>query len=117
MVRERIVAESAAVFLVLVDPPKLVGSLDEWGLLPIAVVPFAARRVAEQLADMAPSIRGRRSDDGLALIDLRVPAGASWPEIALHARTLPGVVDHGLFRVPLRDVLVGRDDGSCTTAA
>jgi ribose 5-phosphate isomerase A len=116
MVRERIVAESAAVFLVLVDPPKLVESLDEWGVLPIAVVPFAARRVADQLADMTPSIRRARSDDGLALIDLKVPAGASWPEIALHARTLPGVVDHGLFRVPRRDVLVGRDDGSCTTA-
>jgi ribose 5-phosphate isomerase A len=116
MVRERIVAESADLFLVLVDPPKLVDSLDEWGLLPLAVVPFAARRVADQLSDMAPSIRARKSDDGMALIDLSVPAGSSWPDIALHARSLPGVVDHGLFRVPLRDVLVGREDGSSTSA-
>jgi ribose 5-phosphate isomerase A len=117
MVRERIVADAAGAFLVLVDTPKLVGSLDEWGLLPIAVVPFGARRVASQLADLEPSIRERRSDDGMALMDLRVPAGASWPDVAARARALPGVVDHGLFRVPPRDVLVGREDGSCTTAA
>ena len=78
MVRERIVAGAAARFVVLVDGPKLVASLDAWGVLPIAVVPFAAARVAVELAEFSPARRDRRSDDGLVLLDLAVPAGSSW---------------------------------------
>jgi ribose 5-phosphate isomerase A len=117
MVRERAVAEAAREFLVLVDPPKLVATLDEWGRLPVAVVPFAAARAAAVLGDLAPVARPGRSDDGLALLDLTVPPGADWPAIAARARAVPGVVDTGLFRVPLDHVLVGEADGSCRTAA
>jgi ribose 5-phosphate isomerase A len=111
LVRERIVADGARRFLILVDAPKLVPSLDAWGLLPLAVVPFAAARVLRELADLEPRRRPGRSDDGLALVDLRVPAGADWPAVAERARSLAGVVDHGLFRVSLADVIVGRPDG------
>lgn len=114
MVRERIVAQAAARFVVLVDSPKLVTSLDAWGLLPIAVVPFAAERVGLQLAELAPVRRAERSDDGLALIDLRVPPGTSWRDLASRVRDIPGVVDHGLFVVPRDNVFVGAADGSVT---
>jgi ribose 5-phosphate isomerase A len=117
MVRERIVAESADRFLVLVDAPKVVDSLDEWGVLPLAVVPFAVRSIMRQLADLAPTRRPSDSDDGMALIDLDVPAGADWAAVADRARALPGVLDHGLFRLALGDVLIGNPDGSVTTAA
>lgn len=116
LVRERIVADGARRFVILVDAPKLVPSLDSWGLLPLAVVPFAAGRVLRELADLGPRRRPGRSDDGLALIDLRVPAGGDWPAIAERARGLAGVVDHGLFRVSLADVLVGRPDGGADPA-
>jgi ribose 5-phosphate isomerase A len=112
LVRERLVADSAARFLVLVDPPKLVGSLDEWGVLPLAVVPFGAARAAHELADMGASRRPGRSDDGLAILDLQVPAGSDWERVAARASAAPGVVDHGLFRVDLSQVLVGRPDGT-----
>ncbi len=117
MVRERVVAESAARFIVLVDPPKIVVSLDEWGLLPIAVVPFAATRVVAQLAHLAPVTRDTRSDDGMVLVDLTVPPGADWQLVADRVRALPGVLDHGLFQLMLDDVLIGHGDGSVTTAA
>jgi ribose 5-phosphate isomerase A len=117
LVRERVVAEAARRFLVLVDAPKLVGSLDEWGSLPVVVVPFAADLVSRELFDLSPARRPRRSDDGLALIDLAVPPGADWPAVARRAGALAGVVDHGLFRAPLADVLVGRPDGACGSAA
>jgi ribose 5-phosphate isomerase A len=116
MVRERIVADAAGRFVVLVDGPKLVASLDEWGTLPIAVVPFAAARVVDRLAHLSPSPRDRRSDDGLTLIDLSVPAGASWPALAADLGALPGVVDHGFFEVDPRDVFVGARDGAVTSA-
>ncbi len=116
MVRERVVASAAKRFLVLVDGPKMVSSLDEWGRLPVATVPFAAQRVAQELADLGPVRRPGQSDDRLALIDLYLPAGSDWSEAAGRARALPGVVDHGLFTgVPLGDVIVGHPDGSWTS--
>ena len=117
MVRERVLAESAPRFLVLVDGPKIVASLDEWGVLPLAVVPFAANRVTHQLADLAPTRRDVLSDDGMVLIDLHPAAGADWEGVARRARALPGVLDHGLFRLVLNDVLVGHPDGSVTSPA
>ena len=117
MVRERVLAESSPRFIVLVDPPKIVGSLDEWGLLPIAVVPFAATRVVAQLADLAPVTRTAPSDDGMVLVDLTVPPGTDWQQLADRVRALPGVLDHGLFHLVLDDVLIGHGDGSVTTAA
>ncbi|MCU0308339.1 MAG: ribose 5-phosphate isomerase A [Thermoleophilia bacterium] len=116
MVRERAVAQAADRFLVLVDGPKLVVSLDEWGVLPLAVVPFCARAVARDLADLGPVVRPRRSDDGLVLCDLHVPAGSDWEAVAARARARPGVVDHGLFVLDRRDVLVGRADGTAAAA-
>lgn len=117
MVRERVLAQSAPRFLVLVDAPKMVGSLDEWGVLPIAVVPFAADAVARELGDLEPVRRPVDSDDGMALIDLSLPAGSDWEQVAARARALPGVLDHGLFRLVLSDVIIGQPDGSVTTAA
>jgi ribose 5-phosphate isomerase A len=116
-VRERVVAESAERFLVLVDGAKLVASLDEWGHLPLAVVPFAAARVRSELEDVAPVTRGRRSDDGLVLMDLYPVPGGDWRALAERARALPGVVDHGLFALDPIAVLVGSPDGSVATAA
>ncbi len=112
MVRERIVAASAARFLVLVDETKLVDSLDAWGRLPIAVVPFAAPTIARELGDLEPVARPARSDDGMVLVDLHPPAGADWEAVADRARAVPGVLDHGLFRVDPSDVVVGFADGA-----
>ncbi len=112
MVRERLVADAAGRFVVLVDESKLADSLDAWGLLPIAVLPFAADRVTKLLADLTPARRGTPSDDGLVLLDLCVPAGADWVAIADRAWSTPGVVDHGLFQVEPQNVLVGYPDGA-----
>lgn len=117
MVRERVLAHCADRFVVLVDEPKIVTSLDEWGVLPLAVVPFAVASITRELADLTPVRRATDSDDGMALIDLAVPAGSDWAGVAERAGALPGVLDHGLFRLVLGDVMVGYPDGSVTTAA
>ncbi len=115
LVRERIVDGSAGRLLVLVDGPKVATSLDAWGVLPLAAVPFAAEHVALALADLSPVRRPGRSDDGLAIIDLTIPAGADWEGIDARIRDVGGVVDTGLFRVVPRDVLVGAPDGTVQT--
>jgi ribose 5-phosphate isomerase A len=116
LVRERIVADAAARFLILVDAPKMVGSLDAWGTLPVAVIPFGTRSVARALADLGPVRRPGRSDDGLAILDLAVPAGSDWAAVADRVAGTTGVVDQGVFRVTLDRVLIGAPDGTCATA-
>ncbi|MGE0027336.1 MAG: ribose 5-phosphate isomerase A [Thermoleophilia bacterium] len=116
LVRERIVADSAARFLILVDAPKMVGSLDAWGTLPVAAVPFGAAAVARALADLSPVRRPGRSDDGLVLMDLTVPAGSDWGAVAARVGGTTGVVDQGVFHVALDRVLIGFPDGGCRTA-
>jgi ribose 5-phosphate isomerase A len=112
MVRERIVGDAAGRFLVLIDDPKIGATLDPWGVLPLAVVPFAADHVTDALAHLSPSRRPGRSDDGLALIDVRPPAGADWEALDREIRAIGGVVDTGLFHLMPRDVLVGAPDGT-----
>ncbi len=112
MVRERIVALAAQRFVVLIDDTKCVESLDEWGRLPLAALPFAELSVTAALTGMNPVRREALSDDGLVLIDITPPAGSDWRRIADDVAALPGVVDHGLFVVDPDDVLVGRPDGA-----
>ena len=115
LVRERIVDGSAGRFVVLVDAPKVATSLDAWGVLPVAAVPFAAEYVALALAELSPTRRPGRSDDGLAIMDLRIPAGADWEDVDAHVRRVAGIVDTGLVRVIPDDVLVGAPDGAVRT--
>ncbi|MFN8109547.1 MAG: ribose 5-phosphate isomerase A [Thermoleophilia bacterium] len=115
MVRERLVAGRAARFVVLIDEPKLGGHLDEWGVLPVAVVPFAAALARDALADLTPTRRPSRSDDGLVLLDLHPAPGGDWEALDARVRAVPGVVDTGLFRLVPGDVFVGMPDGSVRT--
>lgn len=117
LVRERIVDGSAGRFLVLVDGPKIAASLDTWGVLPIAVIPFAVGHVVQALPDLAPVRRPGRSDDELAIIDLTVPAGTDWEALDVRVRGVAGVVDTGLFRVVPGDVFIGTPEGTVTTLA
>lgn len=112
MVRERLVAEAATRFVVLVDDSKLADSLDAWGKLPVAVLPFAASRVETVLADLHPVRRDALSDDGLVLVDLQVVPGSDWQAVADRVAGVPGVVDHGLFMVDPGSVIVGTPEGA-----
>jgi ribose 5-phosphate isomerase A len=117
LVRERIVGESAQRFLILVDAPKVASTFDPWGVLPVAVIPFAAEFVAGQFADLSPTRRPGRSDDELVIIDFAIPAGADWEDADRRIRAVNGVVDTGLFRVDPEDVLIGAPDGTVQALA
>lgn len=117
LVRERIVDASAGRFVVLVDVPKIASSLDAWGVLPIAVIPFGVAHAMLALPDLAPVRRPGRSDDELAIVDLTVPAGTDWEALDVRVRAVPGVVDTGLFRAVPGDVFVGTPEGTVMTLA
>ena len=104
MVREKVVAAVARRFVILVGPEKLVPILGTRGRLPVEVVPFAAAPVRRRLAalgypaDVRPS-GGRAfvTDNGNAVLDLRVGPLADPAGLEAQLRALPGVVGTGLF--------------------
>jgi ribose 5-phosphate isomerase A len=109
LLREKIVANAAAKFIVIVDEAKLVGTLGAFPL-PVEVVPFGmgatVRAVERALSELGlnGAIKVRQTgdrpyltDNGNRILDLglgRIPD----PEgLARALETIPGVVEHGLF--------------------
>lgn len=116
--REKLVAEAARRFIVIVDESKLVKQLGV-GELPVEVLPFLWRTTAERITGLGASltVRGGEetpyiTDNGNLILNLIVEGGikdAAAFGKALKATT--GVVEHGLF-VGLTDTLiVGSPDG------
>ncbi len=117
--REKLVAEAARRFIVIVDDTKLVKQLGV-AELPVEVLPFLWRTTAERLTALGASltVRGGEespyiTDNGNLILNLVVEGGIELAAAfakALKATT--GVVDHGLF-IGLTDTLiVGGPEGA-----
>ncbi len=112
--REKIVAQMAARFLVVVDESKLVDRLGAFGT-PLEVLAFApevayARVRALGAADVVP--RSEPSDNGNILADAHFGSIADPAALARELDAIPGIVEHGLFLAPMVErVIVGGADG------
>lgn len=118
--REKVVASTAARFVVLVDPSKEVARLGAKMPVPVEVLPMAEAPVARALRALGgvPELRmGEKkdgpvvTDQGFWILDTRFAALGDPAALdrALHA--IPGVLDHGLFIGLATDVLVGEEGG------
>ena len=103
MLREKIVAESAARMIVIADGSKRVAAIGA-AKLPVEVLPFARSFVAGRLADLGATVTLRggdampfRTDQDNLVLDCRF-ASLDDP-LALDAAlaTIPGMLGHGLF--------------------
>jgi len=102
LTREKIVAEMAARFIVVVDESKRVQALGAFGL-PLEVLPFAPGVVSERVRALgAREVKPRSapSDNGNVLLDadfglIHEPAG-----LARELKAIPGLVEHGIFLAP-----------------
>lgn len=116
--REKLVAQAARRFVVVVDESKLVRELGA-ALLPVEVLPFLWRTTAERITSLGLSltVRGGEevpfiTDNGNLILDLAVGGGIKDPaQFARELKQLTGVVEHGLF-VGLADTcIVAGPDG------
>jgi len=119
MVREKIVAASAARFVVIVDDTKSHARLH--GRVPVEVIPFGRARTVRQLAartGLGFTLREAadgglfRTDNGNAIadsddVDIDDPEG-----LATAIETTPGCAGHGLFLGMAGLVIVGHPDGT-----
>jgi ribose 5-phosphate isomerase A len=102
--REKMVALSSERFIVVADSSKLVEQLGE-GVLPVEVLPFLWRQTAARLAALGATWTLRETDgrpyvtdNGNLIVDLVFAGRIRDPRrLAVEMKTIPGVLEHGLF--------------------
>ena len=121
-VQEKLVADRADRFIVVVDSSKLVSCLNLDFLLPVEVLPGAWVQVQSRLKSMGGVAELRMAtrkagpvvtDQGNLVLDVRFEAGISNPvDLERDINNLPGVLENGLFVNLADEVLVGEiNDG------
>ena len=119
MVREKIVAEAAARYVVIVDDSKYMSRLR--GRVPVEVLHFGSARTLHTLAERTSlEFTLRVGPDGAAFItangnllaDSEYAEIADPTELATLIASVPGVAGYGLFLGMTDLVLVGHSDGS-----
>ena len=116
-VQEKLVADRAERFIVVVDSTKLVQRLNLDFLLPVEVLPGAWVQVQSRLKTMGGVAELRMAtrkagpvvtDQGNLVLDVRFEAGISDPiSLERDINNLPGVLENGLFVNLADEVLVG----------
>ena len=130
LVRERIVAAASRRQVIVVGPEKLVGALGETGPVPVEIVPMALGLCLRRFRQIGarptprPAAGGAGpfvSDNGNLIVDVALPApladAAAARALDAALRSIPGVVDTGLFLATAQHVLVGYPDGRVDTRA
>lgn len=105
LLREKIVAISSKKMIVVGDYTKDVTKLGTKAPVPVEVVPFAQRPVADYLTSLGARVILRKkegstfkTDENNIILDCHFDHGIADPQALAQAITLrPGVVEHGLF--------------------
>lgn len=120
LVVEKLFAQSAGRFLVLVDESKEVGRLGERFPVPVEVWPPAWSWVRRRLEALGASPELRTGASGATVVtaqgnlvlDTRFPETLSPEELDQLLNGMAGVVAHGIFYRLADEVWIGRQDGA-----
>jgi ribose 5-phosphate isomerase A len=114
LVREKVVAASSRLLIILVGDEKLVPRLGARGKLPVEVIPFALplckRRLSELGCRPVPYLKGDGlfvTDNGNHILDCQIDPIPDAARLEMDIRAIPGVVGTGLFLGMADTVLVG----------
>lgn len=106
--REKVVAEMAARFVVVVDEHKLVDRLGAFGT-PLELLDFAPEVTMGRVRALGAtevSLRPERSDNGNLLADARFGSIEDPAALAAQLAAVPGIVEHGIFLAALVERVV-----------
>ncbi len=102
--REKIVASSAKVFILIGDETKMVKQLGEKAPIPVEVIPFGYKATWAKLELLVSKVEQRMNgtqpfltDNGNYILHCHVTPPIDAPALAQSISTIPGVVEHGLF--------------------
>ena len=112
LVREKIVAQAAARFLVVVDESKIVSRLGA-AAVPVEVVPFGWQATARRIQELGAKAERRDfvTDNGNYILDCSFGSLESPETVAVVLDHIAGVVQHGLFIGMASEVHVGTSSG------
>ena len=112
LLREKIVAQSSARFIIVVDESKLVARLGV-GLLPIEVIQFGWQATARRILSLGGKSQRRDliTDNGNFILDCAFGPIESAESLASELDRITGVVEHGLFIRLAAQVHVGQPSG------
>jgi ribose 5-phosphate isomerase A len=119
LLREKIVAASAARFLIVVDDSKMVHQLGTRFPVPVEVVPFGHIPATYALEGLGARVSLRRgadgqtwlSDNGNYIVECRFGPIADPVALQQQLLAIPAVIDSGLFIGMTDTVLVGHAEG------
>lgn len=118
LLRERVVAYEAEVFVVLVTPEKLVDKLGTRSPIPVEIVPYAAPSIKKHLAKLGGKVTLRQkkevpgpfmTDNQNWIFDVGFEPITDPALVDAKIRAIPGVVDTGIFLGMADAVLVGEN--------
>ena len=120
LMREKIVASAAKQFVVVADEKKLVERLGTNHPVPVEVLPFALPTVVAKVRELGgkPVLREGKgkvgpvvTDNGNFVVDVDFGPIDALKELDLQLKSIPGVIETGLF-VGMADVVyLGKPDG------
>jgi ribose 5-phosphate isomerase A len=118
LLREKVVAESAARFVLIGDDGKTVARLGERAPVPVEVLAFGIERTTALVEELGlvPRLRGgatepQLTDNGNPVLDADVPDARDPRELARALDALPGVLGHGLFLGMANAAYLAGEDG------
>lgn len=118
LLREKLVELTAKELTVIVDESKPVPVLGSRSPIPVEIVPFGWRRTLARVEALGcraiPRMDGAglwQTDGGHYILDCRFGPLAEPAALANRLKTLPGVVEHGLFLGLATRVVIGKADG------
>ncbi|GJM40971.1 MAG: ribose-5-phosphate isomerase A [Ardenticatenaceae bacterium] len=120
LLREKIVAASSKRFIIVADHTKRVTQLASKAPIPVEVIPFAERPVADYLASLGARVvlrldkggeRPFRTDENNIILDCHFPPLTNPSQMAAAILQQPGVVEHGLFLNMATDAILATPDG------
>ena len=118
LLREKIVAAASRRLIIIADDSKRVEQLGTRAPVPVEVVVFARRPVADYLASLGARVVERRkdgerfiTDEGNLILDCHFPGLPNPSEMAQLIRAQPGVVEHGLFLGMATEAIVAGERG------
>ena len=115
LLREKIIASASRRFIVVADSSKQVARLGKFPL-PVEVIPFAEKLIANQITALGAQVSLRQyaygnpfvTDEGHHILDCTFGEIADPAALALKLQAMPGVVEHGLFIGVAEMALVGK---------
>ena len=115
LLREKIVEQAAARFIVIADETKVVTTF-AGQKLPVEVTPFAKDVLEQRFAELSPVLRMRDgaprvTDEGHLILDVRVPDDRDIADVVAWIKDNAGVVDTGFFPREATEAIIATATG------